>query len=72
MDIENSKSSEHDIKKDFSIVCRCKAVNHKTIRKAIESGADNIEKIRAKTKANTGCGKSCTEKILEMIASYSR
>lgn len=58
---------EKQIRRDISTVCKCKAIRYKTIRKAIESGANSIEKIRKLTKANTGCGKMCTEKINEMI-----
>ncbi|MBF0312309.1 MAG: (2Fe-2S)-binding protein [Oligoflexia bacterium] len=60
------------IARDISTVCRCKAVKYKTIRAAIEQGADTLEKIREKTRANTGCGKSCTEKIISMIAEHKR
>ena len=63
---------EAQIKRDIAVVCKCKAIRHKTIRLAIEQGAESIEAVRRKTEANTGCGKDCLEKIQEMIALYSR
>jgi NAD(P)H-nitrite reductase large subunit len=63
---------EAQIKRDIAIVCQCKAIRHKTIRLAIEAGATTLDKIRKQTKANTGCGKNCTERILEMIAQYRK
>jgi NAD(P)H-nitrite reductase large subunit len=63
---------EQAIRRDISTVCRCKAVRYKTIRLAIESGADTLEKVRRMTKANTGCGVSCTEKIQEMIKEHKK
>jgi NAD(P)H-nitrite reductase large subunit len=66
-----NQSPPSSIARDMSVVCRCRAVNYKTIRRAIEQGADTIEKIQAKTRANTGCGKSCTEKILVMIEGHT-
>lgn len=64
--------NDNDIIRDISIVCKCKAVRYKTIRIAIEEGADTIEKVREKTSANTGCGKRCTDKIHEMIREHGK
>ena len=61
---------EEQIKRDIAVVCKCKAVRHKTIRLAIERGADSLLAVRQQTTANTGCGKDCREKILQMIADY--
>ncbi len=63
---------EAQIRRDIMVVCQCKAIRHKTIRLAIENGATTIAKVRQMTKANTGCGNNCTEKILEMIATYAK
>ncbi len=63
---------EAQIKKDFAVVCTCKGVKHKTIRLAIIQGYDNIEAIRKRTKANTGCGDLCTDKINKMIEDYKK
>lgn len=63
---------QKEMAKNFVVVCKCKAVKYKDIKKAILNGADNLEKVRKKTSANTGCGKKCTEKILEMINEYSK
>ncbi len=55
-----------------SIVCKCKGVKYKTIKKAItEQKAKNIDDIRRLTNANTGCGKACTNKIIEMLEKYN-
>ena len=62
----------NEIKRDIATVCKCKAVRYKTIRKAIEEGADTLVKVRQKTRANTGCGYACTQKILEMIELHKR
>lgn len=67
---EKAVRDENNLAREISIVCKCKAIPYRTIRKAIQSGAITIEKIRIQTKANTGCGKSCTEKILRMIEKY--
>ena len=63
---------EVQIKRDIAVVCKCKAIRHKTIRLAIEQGAVTLEAVRRKTQANTGCGNDCTEKITEMIEMYRK
>lgn len=47
-------------------VCYCKMVSEKTIRKAIENGADTLEAVKEATGAATACGrcKGTIEKIL--------
>jgi len=59
-----------EIIRDIQIVCKCKGVKYKTIKKAIKEGATTIEKVKAKTRANTGCGKQCTRKIKDMITEH--
>ena len=63
---------EAQIKKDLSVVCTCKGIKYRTIRLAIIKGCNDIESIRKKTKANTGCGELCTDKINKMIEDYKR
>ena len=63
---------EKEIIRDIQIVCKCKVIKYRAIRQAIENGADTIEKVRMKTRANTGCGKRCTPKILEMIELHKK
>jgi NAD(P)H-nitrite reductase large subunit len=60
-------TKESDLKRDLSVVCRCRCVNYKTIKKAIDKGAKTLEDVRRQTRANTGCGQSCTNKIQEML-----
>ncbi|MBF0441447.1 MAG: (2Fe-2S)-binding protein [Oligoflexales bacterium] len=62
---------ENQIKLDISTVCRCKGIRYKTIRMAIQNGADSIEKIRKYTKASTGCGESCLAQLTDMLQKYS-
>ncbi len=60
------------IKRSFTTVCKCKAVLYKTIATAVKRGAKTLEEIQRKTRANTGCGKTCTNKILEIIKEHSK
>lgn len=54
-------------------VCICKGISRATIKKAIENGADTIEKVRKATGAGSGpCGgRRCTPKIEELLANYN-
>lgn len=51
-------------------VCICKGISRATIKKAIENGADTVEKVRKATGAGSGpCGgRRCTPKIEELLA----
>lgn len=69
---KRKKMDNKDLAKQFTVVCKCRAVNYKTIISAIKNGADSLEKVRSKTKANTGCRKKCTRKILEMLEQKSQ
>ncbi|MGE0616883.1 MAG: (2Fe-2S)-binding protein [Bacteriovoracia bacterium] len=51
---------------DESTVCFCHCVSRKTIKEAIAKGAHTIEKIRAETCANTGCG-GCEFEVTELL-----
>lgn len=62
--------NDMDIIRDVSVVCKCRGVKYRTIRIAIENGADTLEAIRQKTGANSGCGQKCTAKIEEMIQKH--
>jgi len=61
-----------EIIKNIAIVCKCRAVRYKTIKNAILNGARTLAEVQMRTRANTGCGKRCTAKILEMIDEYSQ
>ena len=43
------------------IVCLCKAVSDRDVARAIEEGADTIEKVARRTGAGTGCGQCLAE-----------
>jgi NAD(P)H-nitrite reductase large subunit len=53
-------------------VCICKGIPRSTMKRAIENGADTVEKVRKATGAGSGpCGgRRCTPKIEELLASY--
>ncbi|CCJ34662.1 (2Fe-2S)-binding protein [Caloramator australicus] len=53
-------------------VCLCKGISRASIKKAIEEGADTLEKIRRKTGAGSGScrGQRCTVKIIELLEEY--
>lgn len=50
-------------------VCICKAISKASIKKAIASGADTLEKVQKVSGAGSGpCGgKRCTPKILSLL-----
>jgi bacterioferritin-associated ferredoxin len=48
------------------IVCICRRVSDKTIRAAIQDGAQSVQEIALATRAGTGCG-CCQPYIAEMI-----
>ncbi len=51
-------------------VCICKGISRATIKKAIENGADTLEKVRKATGAGSGpCGgRRCTPRIEALLA----
>ena len=53
----------------LEIICFCYGITREEIVQAVLQGADSIEKIREKTKANTGCGgcQNEVEAILESV-----
>ncbi len=61
---------EDEIIEGLKVVCKCRAVKLRTIRDAIKGGADTLEKVRKKTRANTGCRNTCTPWILELIEKW--
>jgi len=50
-------------------VCICKAISRASIKKAIASGANTLEKVQKNSGAGSGpCGgKRCTPKILSLL-----
>jgi nitrite reductase (NADH) large subunit len=53
------------------MVCNCHKVSDKTLRSAIEGGADTLEALCAATKAGSGCG-SCKGELGQLIASLKK
>ena len=51
-------------------VCLCKGISRQTIKKAINDGADTLEKVQKATGAGSGSckGRRCTPKIEELIS----
>jgi NAD(P)H-nitrite reductase large subunit len=62
--------NEEEIIQNIKVICKCKAVKYKTIKDAILNGANTLELVQKKTGANTGCGRNCTDRILEMIEEF--
>lgn len=56
----------------YTKVCICRAISKYTIKKAIENGADSLEKVQKATSAGSGScgGRRCTPKILELLEEY--
>ncbi len=52
------------------IVCLCKSVSYARIRDAVLNGADEIEKVRGVTTANTGCATHCTGEVERILERY--
>lgn len=52
-------------------ICHCRMVALKTVDQAIVAGAHTIEKVRARTSANTACG-TCREDIESVISNRLR
>jgi nitrite reductase (NADH) large subunit len=52
-------------------ICNCHKVTERTLREAIEAGADSIAACGETTKAGTGCG-SCKADIGQLIASLKK
>lgn len=50
-------------------VCICKGISRASIKRAIASGADTLEKVQKATGAGSGScgGKRCTPKIIELL-----
>jgi len=48
------------------IVCMCRAVTLRTVRAAIESGADSLEAVERRCGAGGDCG-SCREEIADVL-----
>lgn len=51
-------------------LCTCKGINRSSIKKAIASGADTLEKVQKEVGAGSGScgGRRCTPKIVELLA----
>ena len=63
---------QNEIIDKMTKVCLCKGVSRLTIRKAIEDGADTVEKVwKATNTGNGGCkGRRCGEKIKALLQEY--
>jgi len=63
-----------DILDRMTKVCICKGISRATIKKAIENGADTIEKVRKATGAGSGScgGRRCTPKIEDLLANLKK
>lgn len=61
-----------DVMDKYTKICICKAISKSTIKKAIQNGADTLEKVQRATSAGSGnCGgRRCTPKILELLEEY--
>ncbi len=64
-----SEELNQEILDKLTKVCICKAINRASIKKAIASGANTLEKVQRATGAGSGpCGgKRCTPKILSLL-----
>lgn len=64
--------TEQEIKDKLTKTCPCRQVTRATIKAAIASGADTLEKVKAKTGAMTGCchGTRCRGSIEDLIEKY--
>lgn len=58
-----------EIKDKITKVCLCKGIPRATIKKAMLSGADTLEKVQKAVGAGSGpCGgRRCTPKIIELL-----
>lgn len=63
---------QQDILDKMTKVCICKGISRASIKKAIEDGADTLEKVRKATNSGSGScgGRRCTPKIIEILESY--
>lgn len=48
---------KNEIEEILKNACRCKNVSIEEVIKAVENGADTVEKVSEVTKAGTGCGR---------------
>ena len=48
------------------IICLCRAVSDREVRRAITDGCATVSELRAACKAGTGCGK-CVPALREML-----
>lgn len=60
---------KQEIMDKLTKVCLCKGISRQTIKKAINEGADTLEKVQKATGAGTGScnGRRCTHKIEELL-----
>lgn len=63
-----------EMKDRLTKVCLCKGISRATIKKAIENGADTLDKLKKATGAGTGgCGgRRCTPKLEELLSEAKR
>ncbi len=52
-------------------VCFCHNVKYSDLRRAVNEGADTLEKIQDQTCASTGCG-GCETEVIEILAQLKR
>lgn len=55
-----------EIARGLTVICKCRAVNRKRIKKAIVDGNSTIKQLQTSTNAGTGCGK-CIPKLITII-----
>lgn len=64
--------TEEEIKDRLTKTCTCRQVTREQIKKAINEGADSLDKIKNKTGAMTGgCkGYRCKDNIRELLEAH--
>jgi len=64
--------TEQEIIDNLTKICLCTGVSKKTIKKAIENGADTVEKVWKETGSGRGScgGRRCGPRIQAMLDDY--
>lgn len=65
--------NEEAIKDRLTKTCPCRGITRATIKEAIASGANTVERVKAVTGATTGCchGTRCRGSIEDLIQRYA-